>query len=52
VLTPNQFEAGLLTGLPVTTEQEALAAAEALHSLGPHTVVRGAGEERDGVVVG
>jgi pyridoxal/pyridoxine/pyridoxamine kinase len=39
VLTPNQFEAELLTGLPVTTEQQALQAAEALHKRGPHTVV-------------
>jgi pyridoxal/pyridoxine/pyridoxamine kinase len=52
VLTPNQFEAGLLTGLPVTTEQEALVAAEALHATGPRTVVRGAGEEGDTVVLG
>ena len=52
VLTPNQFEAGLLTGLPVTTEQEALVAAEALHATGPCTVVRGAGEQGDTVVLG
>lgn len=39
ILTPNQFEAELLTGLPVTSEAQALAAAEALHKAGPHTVV-------------
>lgn len=39
VLTPNQFEAELLTGMSVTTEQQALQAAEALHKKGPHTVV-------------
>jgi pyridoxine kinase len=40
VLTPNQFEAELLTGLAVTSEQQALQAAQALHKAGPHTVVR------------
>lgn len=39
ILTPNSFEAGLLTGLPVRNEAEALAACDALHALGPHTVV-------------
>lgn len=39
ILTPNQFEAELLTGLQVATEQQALAAAQALHEAGPHTVV-------------
>ncbi|GBF93943.1 pyridoxal kinase [Raphidocelis subcapitata] len=39
ILTPNSFEAGLLTGLPVRDEAEALAACDALHALGPHTVV-------------
>lgn len=43
VLTPNQFEAELLTGLPVTSEQQALQAAQALHKTGPHTVVRNPG---------
>lgn len=42
LLVPNQFEAHLLTGLPINNEQQALAAAAALHAKGPHTVVRGA----------
>jgi len=39
ILTPNQFEAELLTGAPVADEAAALAACEALHAVGPHTVV-------------
>lgn len=39
VLTPNQFEAELLTGLRIASEAEALAACAALHARGPHTVV-------------
>ncbi len=39
ILTPNQFEAGLLTGLEVGDEAGALAACGALHEMGPHTVV-------------
>lgn len=39
ILTPNAFEAEQLTGLPVRTEAEALAACCALHDRGPHTVV-------------
>lgn len=38
-VTPNAFEAERLTGLPVASEAEALAACEALHDLGPSTVV-------------
>lgn len=38
-VTPNAFEAEQLTGLPVTTEAQALAACEALHNMGPATVV-------------
>lgn len=39
VLTPNQFEAELLSGARVTDEASALAACDALHAAGPHTVV-------------
>ncbi|KAF8060301.1 hypothetical protein HT031_004836 [Scenedesmus sp. PABB004] len=39
VLTPNQFEAELLSGLPVGSERDALAAAAALQRMGPHTVI-------------
>ena len=39
VLTPNAFEAGLLTGMPCTTEEEGLAACAALHAAGPPNVV-------------
>jgi pyridoxal/pyridoxine/pyridoxamine kinase len=39
-VTPNAFEAEQLTGRPVTTEAEALAACDALHNMGPSTVVR------------
>jgi hydroxymethylpyrimidine/phosphomethylpyrimidine kinase len=40
VLTPNQFEAELLTGRAITDEASALAVCDALHAMGPHTVVR------------
>lgn len=40
VITPNQFEAEVLTGMRVADEASALAAARALHELGPATVVR------------
>ncbi|KAI8465387.1 MAG: Ribokinase-like protein [Monoraphidium minutum] len=39
ILTPNQFEAELLTGRPITDEASALAACAALHGAGPHTVI-------------
>ena len=41
VLTPNQFEAELLTGRQVASEAQALAACAELHARGPHTVVGG-----------
>ncbi|KAG5282804.1 hypothetical protein AALO_G00034800 [Alosa alosa] len=39
ILTPNQFEAELLTGRKITSEQDALEVMAALHDAGPHTVV-------------
>jgi pyridoxine kinase len=39
IVTPNQFEAELLTGRPVQSVAEALEACELLHGLGPHTVI-------------
>lgn len=39
LVTPNQFEAECLTGKAVKSGADALAAAAALHSMGPHTVV-------------
>lgn len=39
ILTPNQFEAELLTGLTISSEEEALAACAALHDAGPPSVV-------------
>lgn len=39
VVTPNAFELGLLTGLPVGTRDDRLAAARALQALGPGTVL-------------
>lgn len=39
VLTPNCFEAELLTGLTITDDVSAVAACNALHERGPHTVV-------------
>ncbi|ORY39969.1 pyridoxal kinase [Rhizoclosmatium globosum] len=39
VITPNGFEAELLSGLPIKSEAEAIAALDKLHSLGPKTVV-------------
>ena len=38
VVTPNAFEAELLTGSPCTTEEEGLAACAALHAAGPTNV--------------
>jgi pyridoxal/pyridoxine/pyridoxamine kinase len=40
ILTPNQTEAQLLTGLTITSIQDALGACDRLHEMGPHTVVR------------
>jgi len=39
ILTPNQFEAELLTGKKITSEEEALEVMSLLHDAGPHTVV-------------
>ncbi|CAL4898021.1 unnamed protein product [Urochloa decumbens] len=39
MLTPNQFEVELLTGLRITSEQEGLTACNKLHSAGPRKVV-------------
>lgn len=39
LLTPNRHEAALLTGLPVTTREEMVAAAHQLHTFGPQQVL-------------
>jgi pyridoxine kinase len=39
VMTPNQFEAEMLTGVQILSESDALRACQALHARGPHTVV-------------
>ena len=39
ILTPNQFEAELLTGIKVTTEASALRAFDELHARGPKVIV-------------
>ncbi|XP_069389309.1 pyridoxal kinase isoform X2 [Paralichthys olivaceus] len=39
ILTPNQFEAELLTGRKINTEEDALEVMELLHKMGPDTVV-------------
>lgn len=39
IVTPNQFEAELLTQRPIKTLQDALAACDTLHDLGPHAVI-------------
>ncbi|XP_073524908.1 pyridoxal kinase [Phyllobates terribilis] len=39
IITPNQFEAELLTGRKIRTQQEAVQVMDMLHSLGPNTVV-------------
>ena len=41
VLTPNQFEAELLTGIQIGSRYQAIKACNALHDMGPQTVVRG-----------
>ncbi|KAM9804917.1 pyridoxal kinase-like [Neosynchiropus ocellatus] len=39
ILTPNQFEAELLTGRKINSEEDAVEVMELLHKMGPHTVV-------------
>uniref|UniRef100_UPI00358E5F50 pyridoxal kinase isoform X1 n=1 Tax=Myxine glutinosa TaxID=7769 RepID=UPI00358E5F50 len=39
VITPNQFEAELLTGRTFSTQSEAIEVMECLHARGPHTVL-------------
>ncbi|XP_021112041.1 pyridoxal kinase isoform X2 [Heterocephalus glaber] len=39
IITPNQFEAELLSGRRIRTQEEALAVMDVLHSMGPDTVV-------------
>ena len=39
IVTPNQFELEFLTGRPVTTLADVVAAAEQLHRMGPPTVL-------------
>jgi pyridoxine kinase len=39
VITPNQFELGLITGMPTGSAEEVLAAADAARALGPQTVL-------------
>jgi len=39
IITPNQFEAELLSGMTILSENDALAVCDRLHMLGPHTVV-------------
>ncbi|XP_056610174.1 pyridoxal (pyridoxine, vitamin B6) kinase a isoform X2 [Triplophysa dalaica] len=39
IITPNQFEAELLTGRTISTEKDAVEVMNLLHSKGPHTVV-------------
>uniref|UniRef100_A0A1A7WPB9 Pyridoxal kinase n=1 Tax=Iconisemion striatum TaxID=60296 RepID=A0A1A7WPB9_9TELE len=39
ILTPNQFEAELLTGRKITTERDAIEVMDLLHKMGPETVV-------------
>uniref|UniRef100_A0A452GFT7 Pyridoxal kinase n=5 Tax=Durocryptodira TaxID=1579337 RepID=A0A452GFT7_9SAUR len=39
IITPNQFEAELLTGRKIHTEKEALEVMDMLHAMGPETVV-------------
>ncbi|KAK2906239.1 pyridoxal kinase-like [Channa argus] len=39
ILTPNQFEAELLTGKKIKTEEDAVAVMDLLHKMGPKTVV-------------
>lgn len=39
IITPNQFEAELLTGRKIHSQEEALVVMDVLHSMGPDTVV-------------
>ncbi|XP_036094045.1 pyridoxal kinase isoform X3 [Rousettus aegyptiacus] len=39
IITPNQFEAELLTGRKIHSQEDALAVMDMLHSMGPDTVV-------------
>lgn len=39
ILTPNQFEAELLTGRKISTEKDAIEVMDLLHKMGPETVV-------------
>jgi pyridoxine kinase len=39
IITPNQYEAELLSEVSITSEQDALTACAILHSKGPHTVI-------------
>ncbi|KAM5281421.1 pyridoxal kinase [Ctenodactylus gundi] len=39
IITPNQFEAELLSGKKIRSQEEALAVMDVLHSMGPDTVV-------------
>ncbi|XP_015230006.1 PREDICTED: pyridoxal kinase-like [Cyprinodon variegatus] len=39
ILTPNQFEAELLTGKKINTEEDAVKVMDLLHEMGPETVV-------------
>ncbi|XP_056653080.1 pyridoxal kinase isoform X2 [Monodelphis domestica] len=39
IITPNQFEAELLTGKKISSQEEALEVMDTLHSMGPGTVV-------------
>lgn len=48
VITPNTIEAGLLTGLPIRSEDEMRAAAVALHALGPRYVLVKGGHAPEG----
>ena len=39
VVTPNQFEAELLSGVHIRSEADALEACREMHACGPHTVI-------------
>ncbi|HEU4909329.1 MAG TPA: pyridoxal kinase PdxY [Propionibacteriaceae bacterium] len=48
IITPNQFEVTSLTGLPVSTIEDVLKAADALRSMGPEVVLITSVVRRDG----